>query len=69
VFPNPSSNLFYITSTNSLYGNRYLLTNSLGQVLIDDVCKQQQLELNLENYSSGVFFLTLGTNRYKLIKN
>lgn len=68
VYPNPSTNLFYISSEKSLYGKNYLLYNTLGQIISKDVCKQERLKLNLNNYPSGVYFLTINSNTFKLIK-
>jgi hypothetical protein len=58
VYPNPASDLVYI-SNQSEFAVRYELRNALGQLVLSDVCQSSQHEISTSNLPSGIYFLTL----------
>ncbi|MEY3235974.1 MAG: hypothetical protein RI883_75 [Bacteroidota bacterium] len=67
IYPNPSSGIFTISSTQKI--QKVQVLNSLGQVTFET----NQTTIDLENYSNGIYFLNietdLGFKTLKVLKN
>lgn len=76
VFPNPSSGNFRITTTLASSGETvYELLDYSGKVMLSgnaDLKPGQPLDLNLQNFNAGVYFLHIGSGTHaktmKLVK-
>lgn len=71
IYPNPFNNKFTI-NTNSTEHYNLIITNTLGQVILNKKIIEQIIEFDLSTYPSGIYFVTVseGDNRkvLKLIK-
>ena len=59
VFPNPSMNFITITNKNNLVGEKYFITNLVGQTVLSGKLNMDETIVNLENLQSGMYFLSL----------
>lgn len=57
LFPNPTNNLLNITSKTEL--QKIEVTSITGQILLSESSKNNNYTLNLENYSNGIYFITI----------
>ena len=58
VYPNPTTGRLVI-DMNDLKGESFALHNALGQLVLTDQIQDEITLLNLKNYSSGIYFLTI----------
>lgn len=69
AYPNPVEGILYLELLDDQ--NQIILTNILGQILIEDVVKASH-NLDLSFYKSGLYFLTIknssGNQKIKIIK-
>lgn len=65
VFPNPSNGVFNVESTQSL---DYVLVDALGTVLRRGEVSSLNPSINLSDFASGVYFVKLGQQVIKLVK-
>ncbi len=72
VYPNPSSGLFYCKDLSAQKSiKKYILYNSIGQYLKKDemlVNNDDELEINISVFPSGIYFMEIDGKFYKLIK-
>ena len=61
-YPNPSSH--YITFVSTENGN-LSITNQLGQTVQDVAIRNEKTEINIDNLTPGVYFLTFESEGYK----
>ena len=70
IYPNPTANVLYIKSNYSL---DYDMFNIVGQKIISGQINEGDNELNLRQYSNGIYFIKfIKNNRVytkKIIKN
>lgn len=59
VFPNPTKNFITITNKNNLVGEKYIITNLVGQTLLSGKLNLDETIVNLETLQSGMYFLSL----------
>ena len=59
ISPNPASNYFTINSGGQ--GAQYRIVNGLGEFLCSGVLSFNQTKISIENFSSGVYFVTVKT--------
>lgn len=72
IYPNPSNGMLNV-ELRVLNGNEKIqITNSLGEILLNESIYIQHSKFNIQNFSSGIYFVTIetskGTNITKLIK-
>ena len=75
VYPNPTSGaevlLEWNTSNNA--NNAISITNSLGKIMFKDQSSQligdASLKVNVSSWSNGIYFVTIGNETVKFIKN
>ena len=70
IYPNPTSEMIYIKSNVS---SNYHLYNMIGQKIISGQINEGDNELNLRQYSNGIYFIKFIKNNRdytkKIIKN
>ena len=70
IYPNPTANVLYIKSNVS---SNYHLYNMVGQKIISGQINEGDNELNLRQYSNGIYFIKFIKNNSvytkKIIKN
>jgi len=61
VYPNPSSEIINLKSSiNSREKYKIILTNNLGQVVLDKKCSDlNNLEINIQNLEPGIYFINI----------
>jgi len=61
VYPNPSSEIINLKSSiNSREKYKIILTNNLGQVVLDKNCSDlNNLEINIQNLEPGIYFINI----------
>ncbi len=70
VFPNPSSGVIQVAFEQEIHKKvSFTLLNSLGQVCQSGILSEQANRIELENLSSGIYFLNLaGFDPIKIVK-
>jgi hypothetical protein len=71
IYPNPATNILYIQNRNSIENIR--IYNTQGK-LIDiklniSIINHNELKLNIENFTSGVYIIKIGNSSKKFIKH
>ncbi len=67
VYPNPSKDIIYVKNKDII--DEYEIMNISGQVLEMKIVNLDIFEINIEEFSSGVYFLKLNSeNNFKTIK-
>jgi len=60
VYPNPTTDLLRISNTTGTI-NHITLTNSVGQVVVDEVVNAPNVKINTSNLPKGVYFANIET--------
>lgn len=71
VFPNPTKSILTINSNNILVGNKFTITNLIGQVIITGKLNLDETIVNTESLAIGMYLLSIeGVNKQaiKIIK-
>jgi hypothetical protein len=73
IFPNPSKNIFYIELRGQVLDENpiFTLQNSLGQILdikSKETISNGHFKIDLENYHTGLYFLTIKTRKGVITK-
>lgn len=70
LFPNPSKGIFQLNTTNpSVIHSVYHITDILGNRIQEGVVDAQDFILDLSMFESGMYFLNIDQQTYKLLKN
>jgi hypothetical protein len=64
IYPNPSLGIFEVPTT--LFDQTYELRNHKGKIVLKGTLEHQ---LDLGPFPAGTYFLTVGPQQYKLLKN
>ena len=68
IYPNPSSNFIRIESTE-LINEIILLTDALGNSIGKfNADNKNEILIDMSNYSSGMYYILVGSKNYKIIK-
>lgn len=67
VYPNPATDVIYISSINAEI-NRIKLYDISGRVLVSQDGNKKTSEINMKDLSSGVYYLEVNNQKIKLIK-
>ena len=59
LFPNPSTGIFTIQLNEKLINSELKITNSIGQVVLAKQLSKNSEEINLSEFSNGVYFLII----------
>jgi hypothetical protein len=66
LYPNPNNGLFSLELTK---GSKVTVTNALGQIIIAEIFEAGKCNLDIQNESKGVYFVTVNeNNRQQIIK-
>lgn len=69
IFPNPSNGIFTIALPENVSSTNYTIYSSMGLLIKEGVIDATNKTLDLSLYSSGLYFLNLENQTFKLIKN
>jgi len=62
VYPNPTSNSIVVDfsqSKNNYYGSELIIYNAVGQVILSRKVVQNKIQIDLSNYTQGVYILSV----------
>ena len=59
IFPNPANSEINITATKNLINSNYTITDKLGQVVVSGIITNENFKINLEKFSSGMYFFNV----------
>ncbi len=68
IYPNPAKDNLYIDFNNEIKGN-IIITNQLGQVVKKTNIDGKEITINIEDLTSGVYFINVSNQRMKVVKN
>ena len=68
IYPNPAKDNLYIDFNNEIKGN-IIITNQLGQVVKKTNIDGKEITINVEDLTSGVYFINVSNQRMKVVKN
>ena len=60
VYPNPANDLLRISYNNGTI-NHISLTNSVGQIVVDEVVNAPNVKIDISKLPKGVYFATIDT--------
>ena len=67
VYPNPTKTSITITNKTNLVGKKYIITNLVGQTVLNGKLNIDETIVNLENLQSGVYLLSIdGLNKQSI---
>ena len=75
LYPNPVNQELFVTIKEQFKDFKYFVTDFNGKKLINGSITQMQSKINLENLASGIYIITLYSEKnlaqktYKIIKN
>jgi len=67
MFPNPTSGTIWLRGGKEIIGERLLIIDHLGRLVMELRMTQEFNEINLESLESGVYYLRLGNASQKLV--
>lgn len=66
LYPNPSNGIYNL---NYIGLNEIKITDELGKIIMSEKCDSDQIIINIQNYTSGIYYLELNNSKkIKLIK-
>ena len=68
IYPNPANDKINIELKNEIKGN-VVITNQLGQVVKEMNIDGKELTIDVEDLTSGVYFINVSNQRMKFLKN
>lgn len=69
ISPNPSHDKIYVTLNSKIINNNWELYNHTGQLVLNGHFKEEnETIINLENISSGLYFLRINQHTIKIIR-
>jgi hypothetical protein len=60
VYPNPATDLLRISNTTGTI-EHITLTNSVGQIVVDEIVNAPNVKVDVSNLPKGVYFATIET--------
>ena len=67
IYPNPAKDNLYIDFNNEIKGN-IIITNQLGQVVKKTNIDGKEITINVEDLTSGVYFINVSNQKMKFLK-
>jgi hypothetical protein len=67
-YPNPAQNKITIKTDNDHVGSKYLITDQLGRQFLNGTITNQETELDVAQFSAGIYFIQVGQNKNEVIK-
>ncbi len=68
IFPNPANDKIFVESINNKKSTTYKILDTTGQVLIVKESKEKKLEFDVTKLMSGIYFMQIQQEDYKLTK-
>ncbi len=72
IYPNPSSDIYYIKNSQNLQISKYSLFSSQGKLLLEVKPNDELTKIDLSNFNTGIYFIQLFTKNhshyFKIIK-
>lgn len=69
IYPNPSNGQFnLVLSDRDLIGKRLQLYNTNGQLVKEEKISERQLQMDLEGYPKGMYYLTVTSSNSRITK-
>lgn len=68
IYPNPAEDKINIELKNEIKGN-VVITNQLGQVVKEMNIDGKELTIDIEDLTSGIYFINISNQRMKFLKN
>ena len=68
IYPNPAEDKINIELKNETKGN-VVITNQLGQVVKEMNIDGKELTIDVEDLTSGIYFINVSNQRMKFLKN
>ena len=68
IYPNPTEDKINIELKNEIKGN-VVITNQLGQVVKEMNIDGKELTIDIEDLTSGIYFINVSNQRMKFLKN
>ncbi|MBL4709494.1 MAG: lamin tail domain-containing protein [Flavobacteriales bacterium] len=69
IYPNPSKGIFTIETKTEVTNTRFQIIPMDGKIIRDEVLNQSKVNIDMSDYSNGVYFLRVGNATKKLILN
>ena len=68
IYPNPTNDIINIKLKNEIKEN-IIITNQLGQVVKKTNIDGKEIVINVEDFTSGVYFINVSNQKMKFLKN
>lgn len=71
IYPNPAKETITISSDASIIGKTFSITNQLGQVVVSGKISQQEMNVDLNELSTGFYVIHIGGNQqssFRIVK-
>lgn len=69
VYPNPSKGIFTVEREFPLANNSYQITDVVGKIIANGELYNQQTQIDLSSFQSGMYFLKTGNEVIRLLRN
>jgi dienelactone hydrolase len=66
VFPNPTTNVINLNVEGEV---NYKLYNSIGQLVLENLLNDNNKQVDLSNFSEGIYYIRISDKTIKVIKN
>jgi hypothetical protein len=68
IYPNPASNIITIEFKQKTNEKIYQLFDSTGKLMLQEPIRNTII-MNLSDFITGIYFLKIGSNSYKIVVN
>ncbi|MDF1572936.1 MAG: YCF48-related protein [Bacteroidales bacterium] len=68
IYPNPASDVLYITATNAIYELTYYITDQLGRVVLSGNLTEKTIQIDINQLTVGVYLFQIGEQKKKFLK-
>ena len=68
IYPNPARDMFII-STDAKTDNLVVIYNTVGQIIFESPIISRKYEVNVTNWTPGVYIVELGTKKQRVVVN
>jgi hypothetical protein len=66
IYPNPANDYIQVTVTTDKPAN-YSISNSMGEVVLSGILYPENLEIDISQFATGIYFLTINSSTKKFI--
>ena len=68
VFPNPVKDIIHVSVESKFIGSRYAIKTVSGQKVSEGEIEKEELVVNIQELSEGIYFMQLGENIHQSLK-